>query len=435
MVTTGTGEIAVVTGAAAGQRNDTASDNSVFAQLLGDAATAAPTAGATQAKSGNGKTANSNNRSETGTEQTTQSAADILALCGLPVTTPSVTAADCAATADDTAANSADTSAQPSTVDLATLALSQAALQVNAEANTQINVLAGVQGEGAAAAAAQTQIKSALSQVAVSVEQTTRPSLQQSAQATVQQAAQQVTQLAAERLQAQTLGDAAAVEVPVLPDSAATTPEQQAAFQKLLAQATPMVGVMTAQLREAGVDASAREAASDAADAVGALNASALQPAGTQLAGDTPVLEVSPRHHLYSQVGTQPWATELGNRLTMMATKDTQSATLYMTPADLGPVQVRIDLNQDQASVWFTAEHAETRSALEQSLPRLREMFTAQGISLTDAGVFGDRSRQQQADSGFTSTGFHSSQYDDSEALADTATVRSISLGLLDTYA
>lgn len=435
MVTTGTGEIAVVTGAAAGQRNDTASDNSVFAQLLGDAATAAPTAGATQGKAGNGKTANSNNRSETGTEQTTQSAADILALCGLPVTTPSVTASDCAATADDTAANGADTSAQPSTVDPATLALSQAALQVNAEANTQINAQAGVQREGAAAAAAQTQIKSALSQVAVSVEQTTRPSLQQSAQATVQQAAQQVTQLAAERLQAQTLGDAAAVEVPVLPDSATTTPEQQAAFQKLLAQATPMVGVMTAQLREAGVDASAREAASDAADAVGALNASALQPAGTQLAGDTPVLEVSPRHHLHSQVGTQPWATELGNRLTMMATKDTQSATLYMTPADLGPVQVRIDLNQDQASVWFTAEHAETRSALEQSLPRLREMFTAQGMSLTDAGVFGDRSRQQQADSGFTSTGFHSSQYDDSEALADTATVRSISLGLLDTYA
>jgi flagellar hook-length control protein FliK len=107
-----------------------------------------------------------------------------------------------------------------------------------------------------------------------------------------------------------------------------------------------------------------------------------------------------------------------------------------MNPADLGPVQVRIEMNQnqDQASVWFTAEHADTRSALEQSLPRLREMFSAQGMSLTDAGVFGNRSGQQQAQPGqprpFGELGLAGD-----ESQADTSMIRSISLNTLDAYA
>lgn len=143
--------------------------------------------------------------------------------------------------------------------------------------------------------------------------------------------------------------------------------------------------------------------------------------------------DLQPRHQVHAHVGSAQWATELGNKLTLLATRDTQSATLYMTPADLGPVQVRIDMNQDQASVWFTAEHADTRSALEQSLPRLRELFTAQGMSLTDAGVFGNRSGQQQPQADTPAAVPRAWMGD--EAAADTALVRSLSLGLLDAYA
>lgn len=159
------------------------------------------------------------------------------------------------------------------------------------------------------------------------------------------------------------------------------------------------------------------------------------QPVGTALAeasrGEAPA-----RLQLHNTVGSHQWATELGNKLTLLAARDTQSATLYMTPADLGPVQVRIDMNQDQASVWFTAEHADTRTALEQALPRLRELFTAQGMSLTDAGVFGNRSHaQQQQPQSFASNSTPLGNFASDDALADTAMVRSISLGMLDAYA
>jgi flagellar hook-length control protein FliK len=119
----------------------------------------------------------------------------------------------------------------------------------------------------------------------------------------------------------------------------------------------------------------------------------------------------------------------------MMASKDTQSATLHMSPADLGPVQVRIDMNQNQASVWFTAEHAETRSALEQSLPRLREMFASQGMSLTDAGVFSGQSRQQASYSSGEPGSASALRFAGDEASETISSARGISLSLLDAYA
>ncbi len=203
-------------------------------------------------------------------------------------------------------------------------------------------------------------------------------------------------------------------------------------LNKLLDSA-PMAALMQ------GVHRDARQAADEAdsdrvgvTNVAGALTAASLQPAATQLADDAAALDTPIL--LQASVGTQQWATELGNKLTLLASRETQSATLYLTPADLGPVQVRIETSQDQASVWFTAEHPDTRSALEQSLPRLRELFTAQGMSLTDAGVFDNRSQQQAA---YTpeANPFTADSYQDDEALADTATVRSLSLALLDAYA
>ena len=172
-------------------------------------------------------------------------------------------------------------------------------------------------------------------------------------------------------------------------------------------------------------------------DMLAGITPAASQPAGTAHS-EVSTLNLPTRAHVQAAVGSHNWAAELGNKLTLLATRDAQSATLYMTPADLGPVQVRIEMKHDQASVWFTAEHPDTRSALEQALPKLRELFSAQGMSLTDAGVFGNRSHQQgqphaQPHSG--NSGFAGPLFASDEALADTATVRSLSLSMLDTYA
>jgi flagellar hook-length control protein FliK len=141
------------------------------------------------------------------------------------------------------------------------------------------------------------------------------------------------------------------------------------------------------------------------------------------------------RHVLNNPVGGEAWTKELGNKLVMLSKQDASSATLHVTPADLGPVQIRIETSQNQASVWFTADHPDTRSAIEQSLPRLREMFSAQGMILNDAGVFGDRSGQQSAFAQTQDRSWSARMARQDADAVDTVTVRTLSLSMLDTYA
>lgn len=132
-------------------------------------------------------------------------------------------------------------------------------------------------------------------------------------------------------------------------------------------------------------------------------------------------------------VGSSQWADEIGSRMTMMVEQGKHTASLRLSPEHLGPLEVRITMNGDQASVQFGAAHVDTRNAIENALPRLREMFASQGLSLADANVSREPPRQQQnptpQSSSSSSSGFGSE--DGSTAVA-AAQVR---LGLLDAYA
>jgi flagellar hook-length control protein FliK len=128
-------------------------------------------------------------------------------------------------------------------------------------------------------------------------------------------------------------------------------------------------------------------------------------------------------------VGTPAWAEEIGSRLTLMTEKGQHTASLRMSPEHLGPLEIRIAMRDDQASVWFGAAHADTRAAIEHALPRLRELFAAQGMSLTDAGVFREPPRQQMP-----------TFANDAKAGADNANepagvAAQVTVGLLDAYA
>jgi len=143
---------------------------------------------------------------------------------------------------------------------------------------------------------------------------------------------------------------------------------------------------------------------------------------------DTP-----PTRELRSPVGSQAWQQELGDQLTFMARNGTDSASLRMSPDHLGPVEVRISMSDGQASVWFGAANADTRSALDQSLPRLREMFASQGMMLADAGVFKDAPRQQGKNAAsFTHNSRPGNESTETAAISRVSLAR---LGILDTYA
>jgi flagellar hook-length control protein FliK len=140
------------------------------------------------------------------------------------------------------------------------------------------------------------------------------------------------------------------------------------------------------------------------------------------------------QHAVHSQVGSPRWAQDVGNQLLLMSTRGQQEGSLVLNPEHLGPVEVRISVNQNTANVWFGAQHADTRAALTEAMPRLRELFSDAGLSLGQAGVSHEAPRQQpqggqQAASGNRGTDAGASR----EPLP--AAVHRLSRGLVDTYA
>ncbi len=96
-------------------------------------------------------------------------------------------------------------------------------------------------------------------------------------------------------------------------------------------------------------------------------------------------------------LGTPGWSEDVGNKLVWMAGADHQQADLVLTPPNMGRIEVSITVKNEQATANFVAANSEVRDALEQSLPRLREMFANVGISLGQANVSGESSAGQQS--------------------------------------
>lgn len=127
------------------------------------------------------------------------------------------------------------------------------------------------------------------------------------------------------------------------------------------------------------------------------------QPSSTPAVGMTNALSASPiaqaatTQATISTPLTQPqWADDFSQKVTWMATQRTQSAQLHLNPAQLGPLEVSLKLNGDQATVQFTSAHAAVRDAIEQSIPRLRDMLADSGISLGNTTVSDQAPREQE---------------------------------------
>ena len=177
------------------------------------------------------------------------------------------------------------------------------------------------------------------------------------------------------------------------------------------------------------------DAATTPAAPTGAQNANSAPPAQMHAlitahtaAGD---VDVTPDATLRAPVGTHAWKDELGTQLTWMALNGREAASLRLSPEHLGPVEIRISMREGEASVYFGASNPDTRSALEQSLPRLRELFASNGLVLADAGVSRDAPRNAFKPSPQTP-----STRGVSDASSEAA-VKSVTLaraGLIDTY-
>lgn len=141
------------------------------------------------------------------------------------------------------------------------------------------------------------------------------------------------------------------------------------------------------------------------------------------------------------------WTDDVVDKVMWMSSQNLKSADIQLDPPDLGRLEVRINMAQDQATqVTFASPHMAVRDAVTESMHRLREMFTQQGMTMDvnvsdqslNRGWAGQNgSEGQERRGGSSSSGFNGG---DEEISVSTSEIRSNGSlpggrGLVDYYA
>lgn len=95
--------------------------------------------------------------------------------------------------------------------------------------------------------------------------------------------------------------------------------------------------------------------------------------------------------------GQPGWGDVFADRVSFAVRQSLQEAEIRLNPPQLGQVDVRIVMHNDQASLMFSSPHGAVRDAIEASVARLRDMLAESGFSLVNVDV-SDKSLAQQHD-------------------------------------
>ncbi|PLA73902.1 hypothetical protein CYQ88_08680 [Hydrogenovibrio sp. SC-1] len=135
------------------------------------------------------------------------------------------------------------------------------------------------------------------------------------------------------------------------------------------------------------------------------------------------------------------WGQALGQRITYMANNKVQEAKITLNPEKLGTIQIKLNIDKDsQLHVSMTAQQGTTREAIENAMPRLREILDAAGIGLGSLDVRDERTfardQNQDASQGGKDSGLNGSSTDaDDEEMTETAPIEIATDNLVDYYA
>ena len=176
------------------------------------------------------------------------------------------------------------------------------------------------------------------------------------------------------------------VRVPGVKPDAPGAPDVKAAASKPADAASTPFALAAALLARTP---DAKGAASMAIDGVGATKdrAAADPTPGVNLAASIAPTPPVPVYTLAQPVGNAGFAAEAAGQIAQLVHINSERAQLHVHPADMGPIDVTLQVHRGEVSVSMVAADPHTRAALEQSLPQLRDLLANQGLALTNASV------------------------------------------------
>ncbi|MFO7602361.1 MAG: flagellar hook-length control protein FliK [Gammaproteobacteria bacterium] len=133
------------------------------------------------------------------------------------------------------------------------------------------------------------------------------------------------------------------------------------------------------------------------------------------------------------------WAQGIGERVQWLIQQNLQGAEIRLNPPELGLLEVKLRLNAEQGTqIQFSSPNGSVREALEAAIPRLREMFAENGLSLGDVNVSHQSLAEQQngntegGEEGHASTGLERGAAQ--PEAEERGVKRLVSEGLVDMY-
>lgn len=89
------------------------------------------------------------------------------------------------------------------------------------------------------------------------------------------------------------------------------------------------------------------------------------------------------------------FADAVKDKVMLMINQKLQQFDITLDPPEFGNMQVRVNLQGEQASVNFVVQNQQAKDALEQNMSKLRDMLAEQGVDVGDANV--EQQSQQQS--------------------------------------
>lgn len=95
---------------------------------------------------------------------------------------------------------------------------------------------------------------------------------------------------------------------------------------------------------------------------------------------------------LEPEVGSPAWQQALSQKLSAFTRNGVHHAELRLHPEHLGPLHIKMRLEQDQVQLHFVTEQPPVRAALEAAMPHLRTSLAEAGIQMDQGSVGHDAS-------------------------------------------
>ena len=169
---------------------------------------------------------------------------------------------------------------------------------------------------------------------------------------------------------------------------------QDGSDSKILLDGTsplPIASTATAQARPAGFTKLLERNSNDISSMAATLTANVSTDS-------TPhAIDISP------QFGSAEWKPAFASNVQILVNNGITNAALQLHPADLGPIEVRIQMIDQRADISFTVANADAGAAIQSALPELREQLERGGIQLGQTSVGNHGGHGQDAQHASTS--------------------------------